>query len=67
LDGTEYAHFPKQGSGSVYIHVKPVQDEGNFKLKKHVALTTTLTQEQDSTTKELEFWQGKYEEAMKTI
>jgi hypothetical protein len=47
--------------------VEPVQDEGNFKLKKHVALTATLTKELDSTTEEVEFWQGKYEEAMKTI
>jgi hypothetical protein len=34
LDGMEYAHFPQQTSGSAYIHVKPVQDERNFKLKK---------------------------------
>jgi hypothetical protein len=47
--------------------VEPVQDEGNFKLKKQVALTATLTKELDSTTEEVEFWQGKYEEAMKTI
>jgi hypothetical protein len=39
----------------------------NFKLKKQVALTTTLTKELDSTAEEVEFWQGKYEEAMKTI
>jgi hypothetical protein len=50
--------------GFVTLHV---QDEGNFKLKKHVALTTTLTKELDSTTEEVKFWQGKYEEAMKTI
>jgi hypothetical protein len=67
LDGTEYAHFPQWASGSAYIHVEPVQDEGNFKLKKHIALTATLTKELDSTTKEVKFWQGKYEEAMKTI
>jgi hypothetical protein len=67
LDGTEYAHFPQQASGSAYIHVKPVQEEGNFKLKKQVALTTVLTKELDSTTKEVEFWQEKYEEAMRTI
>jgi hypothetical protein len=47
--------------------VEPVQDEMNFKIKKQVALTTTLTKELDSTIEEVEFWQGKYEEAMKTI
>jgi hypothetical protein len=67
LDGTEYAHYPQRASGSAYIHVKLVQDEGNLKLKKQVALTTTLTKELDSTVEEVEFWQGKYEEAMKTI
>jgi hypothetical protein len=67
LGGTEYAHFPQRASGSSYIHVEHVQDEGNFKLKKQVALTATLTNELDSTTEEVEFWQGKYEEAMKTI
>jgi hypothetical protein len=67
LDGMEYAHFPQRASGSAYIHVEPVQDEGNFKLKKQVALTATLTKELDSTMEEVEFWQGKYEEAMKTI
>jgi hypothetical protein len=51
----------------MYIHVKPVQDERNFKLKKKVARTATLTKELDSATEEVEFWQGKYEEAMKTI
>jgi hypothetical protein len=55
LDGTEYAHFPQRASGSAYIHVDPVQDEGNFKLNKQVALTATLTKELDSTTKEVEF------------
>jgi hypothetical protein len=67
LDGTKYAHFPQRASGSTYIHVEPVQDEWNFKLKKQVALIATLTKELDSTTEEVEFWQGKYEEAMKTI
>jgi hypothetical protein len=67
LDGTEYAQFPQRASGSAYIHVKHVQDEGNFKLKKQVALTATLTKELDSTMEEVEFLQGKYEEAMKTI
>jgi uncharacterized HAD superfamily protein len=47
--------------------VEPIQDERNFKLKKQVALTATLTKELDSTTEEVELWQGKYEEAMKTI
>jgi hypothetical protein len=55
LDGTEYAHFPQRASGSSYILVEPIQDEGNFKLKKKVALTTTLTKELDSTTEEVEF------------
>jgi hypothetical protein len=67
LDGTEYAHFPQGTSGSAYIHVEHVQYKGNFKLKKQVALTATLTKELGSTTEEVEFWQGKYEEAMKTI
>jgi hypothetical protein len=67
LDGTMYAHFPQRASGSTYIYVEPVQDEKNFKLKKQVTLTTTLTKELDSTTDEVEFGQGKYEEAMKTI
>jgi hypothetical protein len=67
LDGTEYAHFPQRASGSAYIHVELVHDEGNFKLKKQVALTVTLTKELDSTMEEVEFWHRKYEEAMKTI
>jgi hypothetical protein len=67
LNGTEYAHFPQWASGSTYILVEPVQDEGNFKFKKQVALTVTLTKELDSTIEEVEFWQGKYEVAMKTI
>jgi hypothetical protein len=67
LDGMEYAHFPQRASGSAYIHVKPVQEKGNFKLKKQVALTTALTKELDSTTEEVEFWQGKYEEPMRII
>jgi hypothetical protein len=67
LDGTEYAHFPQWASGSTYIHMEPVQDEMNFKLKTKIALTATLTKDLHSTTKEVKFWQGKYEEAMKTI
>jgi hypothetical protein len=67
LDGTEYAHFPQRATGSAYILVEPIQDEGNFKLKKQVALTATLTKELDSTTEEVELWQRKYVEAMKTI
>jgi hypothetical protein len=47
--------------------VEPVPDPRNFKLKKQVGLTTVLTKELDSTTEEVEFWQEKYEEAMKTI
>jgi uncharacterized HAD superfamily protein len=44
-----------------------VPDSRNFKLKKQVELTTALTKELESTTEEVEFWQEKYEEAMKTI
>jgi hypothetical protein len=33
LNGTEYAHFPQRASRSTYIHVEPIQDEMNFKLK----------------------------------
>jgi hypothetical protein len=47
--------------------VEPAPDSRNFKLKKQVELTTALTKELDSTTKELEFWQEKYEDAMKII
>jgi hypothetical protein len=43
LDGMKYAHFPQGASRSTYIHVEPVQDERNFKLKKQVVLTATLT------------------------
>jgi hypothetical protein len=67
LDRMEYAHFPQRASRSTYIHLEPVQDEMNFKLKKQVAHAATLTKELESTTEEVEFWQGKYEEAMKTI
>jgi hypothetical protein len=63
----EYAHFPQRASGSTYIHVEPVPDSRNIKLKWQVELTTVLTKELDSTTEEVEFWQEKYEEAMKTI
>jgi hypothetical protein len=49
LDGMEYAHFPQLASGSTYIHVEPVPDSRNFKLKKQVELTTTLPKELDST------------------
>jgi hypothetical protein len=67
LDGMEYAHFPQRASGSAYIHVEHVPDSRNFKLKKQVELTTALAKELDSTMEEVEFWQEKYEEAMKTI
>jgi hypothetical protein len=67
LDGMMYAHFPQWASGSTYIHLEPVPDSRNLKLKKKVDLTTALTKELDSTTEEVEFWQEKYEEAMKTI
>jgi hypothetical protein len=64
LDGTKYAHFPQRASGSTYIHVEHVPDSQNFKLNKQVELTTVLTNELDSTTEEVEFWQENYEEAM---
>jgi hypothetical protein len=41
--GMKYAHFSQRASRSTYIHVEPVQDERNFKLKKQVVLTATLT------------------------
>ncbi|GJM91706.1 hypothetical protein PR202_ga08110 [Eleusine coracana subsp. coracana] len=63
----EYAHFPQRASGSTYIHVEPVQGEGKWRLKKQVTLSTFLTKELDSTIEGLEFWQEKYEEAMKTV
>jgi hypothetical protein len=63
----EYAHFPQRASGSTYIHVEPVPNSRKFKLKKQVELTIALTKELDSTMEEVEFWQEKYEEAMKTI
>jgi hypothetical protein len=47
--------------------VESVPDSRNFKLKRQVELTTVLIKELDSTMEEVEFWQGKYEEAMKTI
>jgi hypothetical protein len=47
--------------------VESVPDSRNFKLKKQVKLTTTLTKELDSTMEEVEFWQEKYEETMKII
>jgi hypothetical protein len=53
LDRTEYAYFPQQASGSTYVHIEPVQDERNFKLRKRVALTAALTKEHDSTTEEV--------------
>jgi hypothetical protein len=55
LDGIEYAHFPQRASGSTYIHVEPVPDLRNFKLKKQVELTTALPKELDSTIEEVEF------------
>jgi hypothetical protein len=47
--------------------VEHVPNSWNFKLKKQVELTTVLTKELDSTIEEVEFWQEKYEKAMKTI
>jgi hypothetical protein len=47
--------------------VEPVTDSRNFKLKKQVDHTTVLTKELDSTMEEVEFWQEKYEEAMKIV
>jgi hypothetical protein len=67
LDRMKYAHFLQRATGSTYIHVEHIPDSRNFKLKKQVELTTALTKELDFTTKEVEFWQEKYEEAMKTI
>jgi hypothetical protein len=67
LDGMEYAHFPQRASVSTYIHVEHVSDSRNFKLKKQVELTTVLPKELDSTMEEVELWQEKYEEAIKTI
>jgi hypothetical protein len=67
LDGTEYAHSPQRDSGSMYIHLERVPNSRNFKLKKEVDRTTVLTMELDSTTEEVEFWQEKYEDAMKII
>jgi hypothetical protein len=58
--------FPQRASESTYIHVEPVPDSRNFKLKQ-VNLTTVLTKELDSTTEEVEFWQEKYEKAMKIV
>jgi hypothetical protein len=55
LDVTDYAHFFQWASGSTYIHVGPVPDSRNFKLKRQVELTTVLTKELDSTTEEVEF------------
>jgi hypothetical protein len=63
----EYAYFPQRASGSTYIHVEPVPDSRNFKLKKQVELTTALPKKLDSTMEEVEFQQEKYEEAIKTI
>jgi hypothetical protein len=59
--------LPQRASESTYIHVEFVSNSRNFKLKKQVDLTTVLTKELDSTMDEVEFWQEKYEEAMKTI
>jgi hypothetical protein len=67
LEFVMFAHFSQWASGSTYILVEPVQDDMNFKLKKQGALTATHTKELDSTTEEVDFWQGKYREAMKTI
>jgi predicted translin family RNA/ssDNA-binding protein len=47
--------------------VEPVPNPRNLKLKKQVDLTTALTKKLDSTTKEVEIWQEKYEEAIKII
>jgi hypothetical protein len=55
LDGTKYANFPQRASGSTYIHVEPIPDSRNFKLKKQVDRTTVLTRELDSTKEEVEF------------
>jgi hypothetical protein len=44
-----------------------VPNQRNFKLRKQVMLTIALTKELDSTIEEVEFWQERYEHAMKTI
>jgi hypothetical protein len=49
------------------MHVEPVPDSRNFMLKRQVELTTVLTKELGPTMEEVEFWQEKCEEAMKTI
>jgi hypothetical protein len=67
LNGMKYSHFPQRASGSTYIHVEPVPNSRNFKLKEQVELTTMLTKELDSTTEKVGIWQEKYEEAMKTM
>jgi hypothetical protein len=54
LDGMEYAHFPERASGSTSIHVEPIPDSRNLKLKKQVDLTAALTKELDSTIGEVE-------------
>jgi gas vesicle protein len=38
-----------------------------WSTEKEVELTTALTKELDSTMEKVEFWQEKYEEALKTI
>jgi hypothetical protein len=38
-----------------------------WSTEKEVELTTALTKELDSTVEKVEFWQEKYEEALKTI
>jgi hypothetical protein len=67
LDGPEYSQFLQWASGSTYIHVEPVPNLRNFKLKTQMDLTTALTKELDSTIEEVEFWLEKYEVAMKII
>jgi hypothetical protein len=47
--------------------VEHAPDPRNFKLKKQVALTAALSKELNSTIEEVEFWQEKYEGAMKTL
>jgi hypothetical protein len=47
--------------------VEPIPDSRNFKVKKQEELTSALTKELDSTMEEVEFWRGKYEEAMKIV
>jgi hypothetical protein len=54
LDGTECAHFPLRASGSAYIHIEPVQDEGKWPLLPHLPRNwTPLRKKWDSSRKNM--------------